>query len=342
MANTIIAKIAARAKVIRKANPNMSWQSAIKKASVELKGRSKPTKSVRRNIGNTKQKSYDDVNKTYENAPARIKKVLDTLDDRSTQSDYKKVIAQLHKMGWKLTIDMNDLITELHPIKKPTAKRTTKKVGVVSKTKKGTPRKRLTKAEREYNSDVDLYKYFVVMVKTGNVQSGWEYKSDAQDALLDYDKGSAKIMTLAQMKKAGIKDPRNEYKHTVGAKKPISRHKDTKSHNVNIRVMSGTKLKIPKAGVDFNALNGIMQYEKGKFYEIAAPYRGTVVKITRIVKKNSKTYKNSQDLFFGDLYRYKNGYLHKPVKVQFYRIFLDQHNAIPRPSVKAHEYKKYV
>lgn len=341
MANTIIAKIAARAKVIRKANPNMSWQSAIKKASVELKGRSKPTKSVRRNIGNTKQKSYDDVNKTYENAPARIKKVLDTLDDRSTQSDYKKVIAQLHKMGWKLTIDMNDLITELRPIKKPTAKRTTKKVGVVSKTKKGTPRKRLTKAEREYNSDVDLYKYFVVMVKTGNVQSGWEYKSDAQDALLDYDKGSAKIMTLAQMKKAGIKDPRNEYKHTVGAKKPISRHKDTKSHNVNIRVMSGTKLKIPKAGVDFNALNGIIQYEVGKFYELSGRFLNkSVVKLT----KKFKEVKNQREriYFYADCYEYRDGRLMKPMKITVSPVWLDGHNARLRPSVKAHEYKKFL
>lgn len=337
MATSIIAKIAARAKVIRKAKPNMSWQSAIKKASAELKGRSKPTTSKRRNIGNTKRKNYDDVNETYENAPARIKKVLDTLNSRSTMADQKKVISQLYKMGWRLTIDMNDEITELYPIKKPT-----QKVGIISKTKKGTPRKRLTKAEREYNADVDLYKYFVVMVKNGNVQSGWEYKSDANDALQDYDKGSAKIMTLAQMKKAGIKDPRNEYKHTVGAKKPISRHKDTNSHNVNIRVMSGTKLKIPKAGVDFNALNGIIQYEKGKFYELSAPFSKTVVKITRITKEKNKTNTRERDLYFADLYEYRNGHLNKPVKVKFARLFLDKHRAYLRPSVKAHEYKKFV
>ncbi len=48
MATTLIAKIAARAKVIRKSNPKMTWQSALKKAGAELKGSGAKTTSKRR------------------------------------------------------------------------------------------------------------------------------------------------------------------------------------------------------------------------------------------------------------------------------------------------------
>ena len=43
--------------------------------------------------------------------------------------------------------------------------------------------------------------------------SGWEYKSDAMDEFREYEKGDAKIYTLAQLKKQGIKDPRGEWKY---------------------------------------------------------------------------------------------------------------------------------
>lgn len=47
MASTLIGRIARRAKQIRKAKPNIDWQTAIKKASLELKGTVRPaTKPV--------------------------------------------------------------------------------------------------------------------------------------------------------------------------------------------------------------------------------------------------------------------------------------------------------
>jgi uncharacterized protein with NRDE domain len=42
----------------------------------------------------------------------------------------------------------------------------------------------ISKFEKEYNNDVDNYKYFVV--SNGIVKSGWEYKSDANDDLENY------------------------------------------------------------------------------------------------------------------------------------------------------------
>lgn len=261
MATTIIAKIAARAKVIRKGNPRLSWQDAIKKASKELKGRS--TKS--------------------------------------------KVI---------------------------TRKKTTRRVGIVSKTKKGKPRKRLSKAEKEYNAMADMYKYFVVEAATGKIASGWEYKEDAKDALSDYGKGEAKIYTLSQLKKEGKSDPRSKWKYKLAGT-----HKDTKSHNVNIRVVSGTKVKIPKASVDMDALNGIIKWEPGKYYEIVkGAKKGSVFKITSKAKHDDET---KQLCYNANYYVYQHGHLQKPFTARIPLKWFDRHSIKPRTAVKPHELKKY-
>lgn len=90
----------------------------------------------------------------------------------------------------------------------------TKKVGVPALKKSGQPRKTLTKDQRNYNKDVDAYKYFIVY--NNKVESGWEYKEDANDELRDnYPKGTAKIMSILQIKRLGIKDPRNDWKYQI-------------------------------------------------------------------------------------------------------------------------------
>ena len=88
-----------------------------------------------------------------------------------------------------------------------------KKVGEVALTKKGKRAKRLNKGQKEYNEMAAKYKYFIV--KDGNVESGWEYKSDATDALSDYPKKSAFIYTLRQLKEKGIKDPRETWMYKI-------------------------------------------------------------------------------------------------------------------------------
>ena len=168
--------------------------------------------------------------------------------------------------------------------------RAKRKVGAVAKTKTGKPKKRLSKAEREYNEDVDAYKYFIVW--NNKVQSGWEFKNDALDALSDYDKGSAKIYTKAQLTKAGIYNPANDWKYlsgSVGSKLQISAkemrlgatpkdvkgngyHKDTKSHNVNIRIISGFKNFVKYKGfvIDIiNLSNGKKEYAVNMFQPIS-------------------------------------------------------------------------
>jgi hypothetical protein len=124
-------------------------------------------------------------------------------------------------------------------------KESTKKVGAVSKNKG-------IRAKKAYNKDVDNYKYFVVY--NGKVETGFEYKNDAIYAANDFD--NAKVLNLTQLKQQGFEDPRNKWKYQIGSTLKLtpketrlgatdkdlqskSIHKDTKSHNVNIRVVSG-------------------------------------------------------------------------------------------------------
>jgi DNA repair protein RadC len=70
------------------------------------------------------------------------------------------------------------------------------------------------RAKKAYNKDVDAYKYFVV--NNGKVEAGFEFKSDAQDMATDFYP-PAKVLTLQALKKAKIKDPRNDWKYKIGA-----------------------------------------------------------------------------------------------------------------------------
>lgn len=151
--------------------------------------------------------------------------------------------------------------------KKVVAKKlTVKKVGAIAKTKSGKIAKRLNKAQSEYNKDVKAYKYFVFA--DNKVQAGFEFKSDALDMANDFS--NAKIYNKTQLKQKGIKNPINDWLYTIGSNykktaikkvgstlkldkkemrlgmrpKTTSRnnnkyHKDTKSHNVRISVVSG-------------------------------------------------------------------------------------------------------
>jgi hypothetical protein len=136
-----------------------------------------------------------------------------------------------------------------------------KKVGEVAKTKTGKPAKRFSKSQREFNEMVDNYKYFVVF--ENKVVEGNEYKNDAIDAANEYYP-KAKVYTKSQLKNLGIENNLSRNKYTLGATKKVGStlklkanekrlgatpadlqangyHKDTKSHNVRINVLSGTK-----------------------------------------------------------------------------------------------------
>ena len=114
-----------------------------------------------------------------------------------------------------------------------------KKVGDIALTKKGKPAKRLSKSQKDYNKDVDTYKYFVV--KNGKIESGFEFKSDALDLANEFEP-KAVVLSKKQLNNyPELKNFISRNKYTLGAtKKPMqTRHKDISSHNVNIKVVSG-------------------------------------------------------------------------------------------------------
>jgi len=67
--------------------------------------------------------------------------------------------------------------------------------------------------DKQYMKDVDVYKYFIVNLQTQKVESGWEHKSDAIEALSNYD-GDAnyKVVSERGLKLHGISNPKKEWK----------------------------------------------------------------------------------------------------------------------------------
>ena len=70
-------------------------------------------------------------------------------------------------------------------------------------------------------------------------------------------------------------------KRKIGAKKPVSKHKDTKSHNVNIRVVSGVK--------------------KKKATKKAVKKSTTLTKVKKVLKKDKKRLKHGYSLTSGNV-----------------------------------------
>jgi hypothetical protein len=71
-----------------------------------------------------------------------------------------------------------------------------------------------SRAKNAYNKEVDSYKYFVYNVDNGRVEAGFEYKQDAIDTANDYD--NASVISLSQLIKNGLEDPRPRWKYIDG------------------------------------------------------------------------------------------------------------------------------
>ena len=68
------------------------------------------------------------------------------------------------------------------------------------------------RSDKQYKKEVALYKFFVVNTKTKKVESGWEFKDDAKDALSDFDGDKDyKVLSELQLKKLGIENPKQKW-----------------------------------------------------------------------------------------------------------------------------------
>lgn len=71
----------------------------------------------------------------------------------------------------------------------------------------------MKRAEKQYNKEVDAYRWFVVNMETKYVHSGFEYKQDAIDLMSDFDPGTVKIVAKNRLAINGIVDPCESWKY---------------------------------------------------------------------------------------------------------------------------------
>jgi hypothetical protein len=109
------------------------------------------------------------------------------------------------------------------------------------------------------------------------------------------------------------------------------------------RLVKQSTPKIKKAAVDMDALNGVIKFQRGKFYEvIKGTNKGSVVKITSIRKPTNKFEgSNLINSYNVDFYEYRNGVLQKPFQGTLTDRWLNKRSIRPRLSVKANEYKRF-
>jgi hypothetical protein len=74
----------------------------------------------------------------------------------------------------------------------------------------------LSRSQKQYNKEVDAYKYFIVDLKNKKAISGWEFREDANEALSDYDGDkNYKVVAEVTLKSLGIENPKESFKETV-------------------------------------------------------------------------------------------------------------------------------
>ena len=109
----------------------------------------------------------------------------------------------------------NDYVGEYHKDRKDAEKELAELEGKMAKGGKT----KLSRSQKEYNKDVDAYKWFVVDLLNKKAVSGWEFKNDAQEALSDYDGDkNYKVYSGRMLKTLGIENPKDTWKYFGGGK----------------------------------------------------------------------------------------------------------------------------
>lgn len=125
--------------------------------------------------------------------------------------DKLKLVDFYKKAGFKVAprYGMTDELDILEYVKE----QPTESVYMVRDPKKAAPKKvenKKTKPET-YEESVDKYKWFVIDLNNKRAVEGFEFNSDAKDALSDYGEGY-KVYSFRGMQKLGIEDPRERWK----------------------------------------------------------------------------------------------------------------------------------
>lgn len=69
------------------------------------------------------------------------------------------------------------------------------------------------RSQKQYNKEVDAYKWFVVDLSNKRAISGWGFKSDANDSLKDYDGDkNFKVVSERALTSIGVENPKERFK----------------------------------------------------------------------------------------------------------------------------------
>lgn len=285
----------------------------------------------KKRVGTVERKSKvgDLIYNAYKKAPIAIKKIIDQLGDEPDYKQLQRAAAALKKKGYFMDYGLDAGITALRPIKKTTIK----KVGEVYYYGDG----------KKVGNSTTGYK--VIGKKNGQMVDISDYPMSKLDAMKFIKQQSVEnyytnVVVVPYRGKKAIKKLMGAVKKT-----PVSKHKDTKSHNVNIRVMSGVKKpKVQKADVDMSALNGVIKFQANKFYEVAkGANKGSVIKITSVRKPTNKNEGSALVTSYNvNFYEYRDGHLCKPFLGVITDRWLNKRSIRPRQLVKSTELKKYI
>jgi hypothetical protein len=101
----------------------------------------------------------------------------------------------------------------------------------------------LSEAKSDYKKEVDAYKFFIVDLKKKKAVSGWEFQSDAKDALSDYDKDpNFKVVAEKTLSSMGIKNPKEDFKNPKKINENINMKNNRKEVIKDLRDISFNKL----------------------------------------------------------------------------------------------------
>lgn len=105
------------------------------------------------------------------------------------------------------------------------------------------------RSDAQYKKEVALYKFFVVNTKTKKVESGFEYKEDAKDALSDFDGDKDyKVLSELQLKKLGIENPKQKW-----INESLKSNIDKEIEDLKNKLKKLPKKKLPKGGGNFSS-----------------------------------------------------------------------------------------
>lgn len=100
----------------------------------------------------------------------------------------------------------NELLKQFHENK-----------GLVMLRDGGDVKGKLSRSQKQYNKEVDDYKWFIVDLKNKRAISGWEFEEDAKDALSDYNTDeNFKVVHEKTLSSMGVENPKEQFKKMGG------------------------------------------------------------------------------------------------------------------------------